>query len=355
MNLRFTASTASPLGMCPDFAEPYRSGPSTPSRPTHSLVIPAFNEAGRLDEGMGRLRQAVEAGAVDLGRTEVLVVDDGSEDATAAEARRLLSDAPHLRILRLTTHRGKGASVRLGVAQARGATVAFLDADMAILPTQLPVLHQALEHSDVAIGCRELPDSVVDSTRVLRDLGGRGFNHVVNLLTGVHLSDTQCGFKAFRTPAARLLFHWSVIDGFAFDVEILLTARQLGLGVTEVPVQWLRIDGSRIHPVRDPLRMLGDVAAVRFGARRRPPMPAWRLSGASDMDDLSGLLPAGTPTVHHDALVVLLPLCGPAARDELAARLRARRPEIRMHPLSLSLDEVAGMGPVTFSSPPPSV
>jgi hypothetical protein len=238
-----------------------------------TIVVPAFNEAHRLGAGMRRFEAAVSAGAVDLERTEVVVVDDGSSDKTALTADKLLAALPHHRVIRLPRNLGKGAAVRAGVASARSNYTAYMDADMAIDPLAIPLLLDGLESNDVAIGSRALADSMVETTYVLRSLMGRLFNELVTTGTGLGLKDTQCGFKAFRTPAARLLFHLVRIDRFAFDVEILARARRLGLGITEVPVHWKHVEGSTIHPLHDSLTMVSDVARSRRGLLAGPPVP----------------------------------------------------------------------------------
>ena len=232
-----------------------------------SIVVPAFNEVTRLGVGIERLQAAVDQGAVDVGVTEFVVVDDGSTDGTAELARDLYGRYPQSTVLRLPANAGKGAAIRRGVASARGAAIAFMDADMAVDPRQIPLLVGALDHADVAIASRALPGSSADHDRLGRTMMGWAFNQIVNAATHVSVGDTQCGFKAFRTPVARLLFHSSTIDRFAFDVEVLYTARRLGLRIAEVPVQWSNAQGTRIRPLRDPLSMLSDVLLSRIGSR----------------------------------------------------------------------------------------
>ena len=232
-----------------------------------SIVVPAFNEVTRLGVGIERLQAAVDHGAVDVGVTEFVVVDDGSTDGTAELARDLYGRYPQSTVLRLPANAGKGAAIRRGVASARGAAIAFMDADMAVDPRQIPLLVGALDHADVAIASRALPGSSADHDRLGRTMMGWAFNQIVNAATHVSVGDTQCGFKAFRTPVARLLFHSSTIDRFAFDVEVLYTARRLGLRIAEVPVRWSNAQGTRIRPLRDPLSMLSDVLLSRIGSR----------------------------------------------------------------------------------------
>ncbi len=362
MNPEPEAATASIPAPCPEYFETFSTStstsadPSSPGRPAsveRSLVVPAFNEAPRLREGLSRLSDAVAAGAIDLETTEIVFVDDGSADDTASLARRLLADTPHLRVLRLARHAGKGASVRVGIAEARGARVAFTDADMAILPTQLPDLYRALDQADVAIGCRELPGSSVDSSNLLRSLGGRGFNRMVNMVTKADLTDTQCGFKAFRTPAARLLFHSSVIDGFAFDVEVLHAARRLGLRIAEVPVRWMRIEGSRIHPLRDPVRMLADVAKVRLGIRRPPPVPALVLCGEGPtVAAVREVLGPEVPVLRRRSgdVMVLMALQGASSCDEVRKLLSDRWPEASVQPTTMTASALEKLAPLGIAT-----
>jgi dolichyl-phosphate beta-glucosyltransferase len=361
MNPDPEAATASIPAPCPEYFETFSTSTSTsagasPGRAVsveRSLVVPAFNEAARLREGLSRLSDAVAEGAIDLETTEIVFVDDGSADDTASLARQLLAHAPHVRILRLARHAGKGASVRVGVAEAKGARVAFTDADMAILPTQLPALYGALDRADVAIGCRELPGSSVDSSSLLRSLGGRGFNRMVNLVTKADLTDTQCGFKAFRTPAARLLFHYSVIDGFAFDVEVLYGARRLGLGIAEVPVRWLRIEGSRIHPLRDPVRMLSDVAKVRLGLRRPPPVPALVLGGEGpSVADVRGVLGPEVPVLRRPSgdVMVLMALQGASSCDEVRKLLSDRWPDASVQTTTVTASALEKLAPLGITT-----
>ncbi len=147
---------------------------------------------------------------------------------------------------------------------------------MAIDPRAVPLLLDGLEPHDVAIGWRALADSMVDSTYAVRTVMGRLFNRLVTTGTGLGLQDTQCGFKAFRTPVARLLFHLVRIDRFAFDVEVLARARRLGLAITEVPVQWKHVEGSTVHPLHDSVTMLTDVYRSRLGLLATPPVPSHR-------------------------------------------------------------------------------
>ena len=240
-----------------------------------SIVIPAFNEANRLAEGFRRFDLAVANGEIDVERTELILVDDGSTDETAAIATKLLAPFPHHRVVNLAVNRGKGAAVRTGVAIARGVAIAYMDADMAIDPRTVPQLIDALVDHDIAVGSRALSDSMVETTYIVRSLMGHIFNRMVTAGTGLGLRDTQCGFKAFRAPVARLLFGLVKTDRFAFDVELLLRAHRLGLRIAEVPVQWNTMAGSTVHPASDSFTMVADAFRIRESAsypfRRCPP------------------------------------------------------------------------------------
>lgn len=289
-----------------------------------SLVVPAYDEAARLDAGFARLRGAMDAGAIDAAVTEVLVVDDGSTDGTADVARRLCRALPHGRVLRLPRNVGKGGAVREGVRAARAPLVVFADADMAIDPEQVPALVAALDDgADLAIGSRSLPGATAEGNSVRRRLMGRVFNRLVNAVTGLAIGDTQCGFKGFSTPVARLLFHCSVVDGFAFDVEVLHWARRLGMRIDEVPVGWSNIGGTRIRALADPPVMALDLARALSGRRPAPPVPTLSIEAAR-----AGGQPAATraraaagpllPVLAdpEGGATVLLPLCD---EDEVRA------------------------------------
>ncbi len=324
-----------------------------------SLIVPAFDEADRLADGMRRLEGAAAAGAVDLERTEVLLVDDGSTDATTAVAEKLLAALPHHHVHRLPANRGKGAAVRAGVALARAPRVAYLDADMAIDPHAVPLLVDGLTDHDLAIGSRALRASMVETTYALRSLMGRLFNELVTTGTGLGLRDTQCGFKAFRTPVARLLFHLVRIDRFAFDVELLIRARRLGLTVTEVPVHWRHVTGSTVHPLHDPLAMLADVCRSRLGLVPVPPLTALTVrppdgdpAGRDLLQRVGAVLWAtldGAPVPLLDRggeVTALLALVEPAEAALAFSALRAELDRATVTRRSVGRDDLVALGPL---------
>lgn len=229
-------------------------------RPSVSIVLPAYDEASRigpaLEELFGYLRRrgpAREGGgsADDLGRWDVLVVDDGSNDATAdivAARPEASGPEPVLRVLR-RPHRGKGSAVQAGMLAATGDLVLFTDADLATPPDQLPLLTEALADHDVALGSRVQPDGTDRraSQPLHRRLLGRYFHLLAAVWVTGDVPDTQCGFKGFRREAARDLFARQRIVSIVFDAEIIHLARRRGYGVAVVPVHWSDKRGSRMR------------------------------------------------------------------------------------------------------------
>jgi dolichyl-phosphate beta-glucosyltransferase len=231
-----------------------------------TVVVPAWNEALRLPILLASL-----VDHVDVASTEVLVVDDGSEDRTVEVARGFESSLPHLRVIEHGTNHGKGAAVRTGVLQARGRLVAFVDADDATdLSSLRPMCDAIVGPVGAVFGSRHVDGSVVSGSPPIRGLMGRVFNHVVRVAAGTNISDTQCGAKVFRTSVAAIVFADSTVDGFAFDVEILRRLMDLEVEVVEHPVRWSYVSGSKIQLVT-PIRMLTDIARLRFGRSRFEP------------------------------------------------------------------------------------
>ena len=239
---------------------------------TLSLVIPAYNEQARLPYTLSQIEAYVCREGLDC---EVIVVDNGSRDATSAVVQQASLRFSGLRLLR-TDGRGKGRAVRTGMLAADGAVVIFADAD---LSWQVEDLSRFLalvdERSPIVIGSREGAGARRIGEPIYRHLMGRAFNRVVQALAVPGIEDSQCGFKAFRADAARAVFSRQRIEGFGFDVEVLYLARRLGFGVRVVPLRWEHKENSRVAPVRDTLLMLSDVFSVRLNA--------WR--GVYDGDD----------------------------------------------------------------------
>jgi dolichyl-phosphate beta-glucosyltransferase len=233
--------------------------------PSLSIVIPAYDEESRIGGTLSRTFAYLDA---ELPESEVLVVADGSTDRTEDIVRRLADDEPRLRLLVSRVNCGKGAAVRRGVLESVGRRVLFMDADLATPLSEVAHLLAALDEGyDVAIGSRAHRESeIVERQPWARERMGKTFNVFVQALVIRGYWDTQCGFKAFTREAADALFDRLTIERFAFDVELLLLARDLGFRVREVPVAWSHVPESKVSPTRDATRMLVDL--LRLRARR---------------------------------------------------------------------------------------
>lgn len=241
--------------------------------PQVSVIVPAYNEANRLTSSLPRMLDNRHLRPSST--TELIVVDDGSHDETASVARRHLPDIEQARVLQLPWHAGKGAAVRLGVSAARGHSILFMDADLATNLAVVPKALDLLAHTDVVVGSRSTPGAVVRGRSARRSMMHRSFSRQARRLTGIKVSDPQCGLKAFHADVAKILFHLARTDGFGFDVEILLLAAKLGFSVKEVPVDWTAVDGSKVRAMRDPAAMALDITWARVRHGRRPPPVAY--------------------------------------------------------------------------------
>lgn len=233
-----------------------------------SIVIPAYNEESRIEP---TIHDVVRYFRLAERSFEVIVVDDGSRDRTAALIAHLLHQYDELRLIRLPINRGKGYAVRTGVVNTKGSYVLFTDADGSTPISEIERLDTALQTgSDIAIGSRALEgEGVQVETRWYRRLIGRAFHLLVNSLAVRGIKDTQCGFKLFRSEVAHDLFSRMRMNGFSFDVELLLMAQRRGYGISEVPINWEHRAGSRVNLVLDSLRMARDLLVMRGNALRR--------------------------------------------------------------------------------------
>jgi dolichyl-phosphate beta-glucosyltransferase len=233
--------------------------------PKYSIVIPAYNEAARLGSTLDRVVNYVIEQHWDA---EVLIVNDGSRDATANLVRDSSQRHPFLRLIENPGNRGKGYSVRNGMLHAKGDMLLFSDADLSSPIEEAPKLFAALEGgADIAIGSRWIrPETQTRRQSLLRQFYGRAFNVALRLLLGLRQKDTQCGFKAFTHAAAQKIFPQQHIERWGFDPELLYLARRYGLKVAEIPVAWADVGGTRLSPLRDGLRMIGEVLRIRYNA-----------------------------------------------------------------------------------------
>jgi dolichyl-phosphate beta-glucosyltransferase len=231
----------------------------------YSVIIPAYNEGARLGSTLDRVIHYIAAQHWDA---EVVVVNDGSRDQTADLVRACAQTHPELRLIENPGNRGKGYSVRNGMLNARGDVLLFSDADLSSPIEEANKLFAAIEGgADIAIGSRWLqPETQTHRQSLLRQFYGRLFNLALRLLLGLNFKDTQCGFKAFTRSAALAIFPLQKIERWGFDPELLYLARRAGLKVKEVPVAWAHVEGTRLSPLRDGIRMFGEVMKIRWYA-----------------------------------------------------------------------------------------
>jgi dolichyl-phosphate beta-glucosyltransferase len=279
-----------------DTAEAGRAPVST-ARPALTVVLPCYNEAERLPGTLQALLAHLSAAP---GEVEVLVIDDGSTDATVRVAEAVAAADRRLRVLSYRPNRGKGFAVRTGMLAAQGDLVVFTDADGSYRPGDLDRIVAALGEAPVAIGSR----ASSASGPVARRAASRVFNLAIRGALGLPFGDTQSGLKGFRRPAAQAIFGQAKVDGFAFDVEVLWLARQLGLEVAEVGVQAMERQGSKVQMVADALEMLGEVWTVRqarttraYGEVGSGLIPSPEAPGSAADPPLAPVTPAGGPPV----------------------------------------------------------
>jgi len=238
-----------------------------------SLIIPAYNEVRRLPHSIQVMREHFAAPPWPSRMFEVLVIVEESTDGTLEAARETAAGLPNFHIVDNRVQRGKGYAVRCGIERARGAILFYMDADLSVPLEEIEVFlghFEAHPEDDLLLGSRQHASSRVERRQSLvRQNMGKTFNHILRLLCRLPYRDTQCGFKAFRREAAQAIFARQRIDGFAFDVEILLLAQALGYRIRELPVRWLNSPGSKVKIVRDSLKMLRDAVVIRRRVGRR--------------------------------------------------------------------------------------
>lgn len=241
-------------------------------QPTLSIVVPAYNESARIGPS---LRKIIEYLSQQHEKSELIVVDDGSNDDTALIAEQTATDLKSTltRVIRYEPNRGKGYAVRLGLLEAKANIALFSDADLSTPITETPKLVNSIRSGecDLAFGSRALDRSLIGVHQPWRrEQGGRVFNLIVRLATGLPFWDTQCGFKAFRMNVCRPLIEAAQIDRFGFDVELIYLAHLAQLRLCEIPVRWDHSEGgpldSSSNYSRDSLRMINEVRRIRSAA-----------------------------------------------------------------------------------------
>lgn len=235
--------------------------------PHLAVLIPSYNEESRILPTLERVRDYYSEQPYTW---SVTVVSDGSSDRTNALVEQFASQNPGFHLLAYSPNRGKGYAVRKGMLEVEGEILLFMDADLAtpIEETQklLPRMH---EGADVAIGSRPLKESNLEIRQPwYREMLGRAFNMAVQMLAVKGIHDTQCGFKMFSLKAARDVFSRCKLDGFSFDFEALMVARDLGYRIDEVPIRWMHQEGSKVVLLRDGPRMLRDLVKLRLTGKR---------------------------------------------------------------------------------------
>jgi dolichyl-phosphate beta-glucosyltransferase len=232
--------------------------------PALTLVIPAFNEAGRLPQSLVELQR--HSAGWDF-PYEIIVVVEPSSDSTLELATTAAKSFPELKVIGNSVHRGKGFAVRTGMLAGQGEMLFFTDSDLSTPLTDLDraiALFKTQPDIDLIVGSRKHPDSqILQHQSPMRELMGNTFNRFVRVMAGFKFLDTQCGFKGFRANAAREIFDRAQIDGFSFDVEVLLLAEAMNFVVMEVPVHWSNSPESKVRVVGDSLKMLQDLFRIR--------------------------------------------------------------------------------------------
>lgn len=232
------------------------------SHPALSIIVPSYNEELRLPPSLAAIADYIQKS----GRTtEVLVIDDGSKDRTAAVAEAFRDRIPMLRVVPNGENRGKGYSVRHGMMEAQGEIVLFTDADLSAPIEEADKLLAALVTCDVAIGSRALDRSLIAVHESgFREFAGIVFNKIVRFVLWLPFVDTQCGFKAFRREKCKIIFEQQRIERFGFDPELLFLARVHGLKAVEIPVRWAHSPATKVNMLRDSIQMFLDVFTIRW-------------------------------------------------------------------------------------------
>lgn len=233
-----------------------------------SIIVPAYNEQARLPETLRRIEDYFRETQWDF--HEIIVVDDGSADATVEAAAKFASANPNIRILRNPGNRGKGFSVRHGMLEACGEWRLFSDADLSTPIDELDKLWCAVANGqyEIAIGSRALDRSLIGVHQPgFRETMGRFFNLVMRVATGLAISDTQCGFKLFRADVAQEVFSRQKLERFGFDAEVLYIARRRGYRIAEIPVRWNHVEGSKVGMLTG-LHAFGELIEIRLNNLR---------------------------------------------------------------------------------------
>jgi dolichyl-phosphate beta-glucosyltransferase len=239
------------------------------STPRLAVIVPAYNEESRLPKTLQRLHEYLSAQPYSW---SVVVVSDGSADSTVNVVTTFAREHPHFAVIDSQPNRGKGFAVRRGMLDVDAEYLLLSDADLAAPIEEIEKLWPSMhEEKAVAIGSRPLKDSKLEIRQPwYREFAGRSFNKAVQLLAIRGIQDTQCGFKLFTKSAAQDIFSRCEMDGFSYDFEALMIARDLNIPIYEIPIRWAHQEGSKVSLVRDGTRMLLDLVRLRLkGSARR--------------------------------------------------------------------------------------
>lgn len=228
-----------------------------------SIIIAAYNEEKRIIPSLFKIKDYMNNQGMDY---EIIVVDDGSSDRTSEVVKEVIPDIPHLNVMRYEVNRGKGYALKTGVLASKGDVVLLSDADLSTpieeLSKLLPLIND--NSCEVAIGSRALILSdIVKKQPWWRQNMGKTFNKIVKFIVLDDFQDTQCGFKIFSGDIARALFRESVVERFAYDVEILARAKKKGYRIQEIPIRWINSPESKVNPVKDSFQMVFDLLKIR--------------------------------------------------------------------------------------------
>jgi glycosyltransferase involved in cell wall biosynthesis len=254
----------------------------------YSIILPVFNERERIGPSLERVLAFVRQQGWNV---EIIVVNDGSRDDTLDIVRRLMAQAPEIRLLENPGNRGKGYSVRNGMLNARGDILMFSDADLSTpIDESIKLIAAIGQGADLTFGSRWLlAETQTLRQSLLRQFVGRTYNVLLRLLLGLPYEDTQCGFKACTRKAAEIIFTRQQIEGWGFDPELLYIARKFGLNMTEVAVEWANDDRSKINPIVDGIKMFYELLKIRInGMTSRYDRPTFQFFASTP-----GTIPAG--------------------------------------------------------------
>ncbi|GAB1471427.1 glycosyltransferase family 2 protein [Chloroflexota bacterium] len=233
--------------------------------PFLSIIIPAYNEAGRLPRTLEQVFSFLHTQEYS---SEVIVVENGSSDGTLEIANSFVKDYSNLIVVH-ESHKGKGNAVRRGMLTARGEYRFICDADLSMPIEELTkFLPPIMADFDIAIGSREAPGAIRYNEPPYRHLGGRAINLAIRAFILPGLNDTQCGFKCFRAETTETIFRQQTLTGWAFDIELLYLARRKKLRIREVPIRWYFDPDSKVSALRDALRMIADIFRIHLNALR---------------------------------------------------------------------------------------